>query len=56
MEKLKEYKLIIILVLVVLTVAFYWYEWRPANIRAKCAVVPSAEGYLLCLRFEGLKK
>ncbi len=36
MEKLKEYKLIIILVLVVLGGAFYWYEWRPSQIKKEC--------------------
>lgn len=36
MEKIKEYKGIIILILIVLAGAFYWYEWRPAQIREKC--------------------
>ena len=36
MEKIKEYKGIIILILVVLASAFYWYEWRPMQIRKDC--------------------
>ena len=36
MEKIKEYKGIIILILIVLGAAFYWYEWRPSKIRKDC--------------------
>jgi hypothetical protein len=36
MKKLKEYGLIIILVLFVLGFLFYWYELRPTNIVKKC--------------------
>lgn len=36
MGKIKEYKGIIILILVVLAGAFYWYEWRPSGIREQC--------------------
>lgn len=43
MEKIREYKGIIILILVVLVGAFYWYEWRPTQIRKKCA--ESANNY-----------
>lgn len=37
MEKIKEYKGIIILILVVLIGAFYWYEWRPSQARTYCS-------------------
>lgn len=36
MGKIKEYKWIIILILVVLAGAFYWYEWRPYKINKDC--------------------
>ena len=70
MEKIKEYKGIIILTLVVFGGAFYWYEWRPTQIRKECSAVrnmmdPSViiEGevhglqhYTDCLRLNGLEK
>ena len=37
MQKIKEYKGIIIISLVILGIAFYWYEWRPSEIRKRCA-------------------
>lgn len=36
MKKIKEYKLIIIIALLVLGFIFYWFEIRPAQIREKC--------------------
>ena len=36
MEKLKQYKLIIGIVLVVLVGAFYWFEWRPSQAKKDC--------------------
>ena len=36
MEKIKEYKGILIIVLVVILGAFYWYEYRPTMIIKKC--------------------
>ncbi len=36
MEKLKEYKYIILIGLIILGFAFYWYELRPTQIRKKC--------------------
>jgi len=63
MEKIKEYKGIIILILVVLGGAFYWYEWRPTQIRKICfnAVLSASAGtteqlYNNCLGIHGLKK
>lgn len=37
MEKVKQFKYIIILVLVILGFVFYWYSWRPSNIVKACA-------------------
>lgn len=36
MEKIKEYKGIIIIVLVILGLAFYWFQVRPAKIIKRC--------------------
>jgi len=36
MEKLKQYKYIILILLIVLGFAFYWYEWRPTQIKKEC--------------------
>ena len=36
MQKLKEYKEIIIIVLVLIVGAFYWFQLRPTNIRKEC--------------------
>ncbi len=37
MEKLKQYWLIILMVLIVIGGLFYWYEWRPSQIRKDCS-------------------
>ena len=50
MQKLKEYKYIIIIALLVLGVAFYWYEWRPIQIRKECSRI-SQSSYELGSRF-----
>lgn len=69
MNKFKEYGLIIILALVLLGGAFYWYEWRSMMIVKTCnskaieqakdqkpeAVVNYYEfSYRLCLRLKGV--
>lgn len=36
MEKLREYKWIIIIVLIILGFAFYWFQLRPTYIRKEC--------------------
>jgi len=36
MQKLKQYWAIILLVIIILGGAFYWYELRPIPIRKKC--------------------
>lgn len=69
MKKIIEYKGIIIFILAVLGVAFYWFEWHPAQIREKCEaefgnnmplgnspMMNALSGeYLNCLRINGLK-
>ncbi|MEK7575673.1 MAG: hypothetical protein AAB491_01130 [Patescibacteria group bacterium] len=37
MEKLKEYKYIIILILLMLGFTFYWFQLRPSQIRKECS-------------------
>lgn len=37
MGKLKEYKYVILIAIVILVGAFYWYEWRPSSIRKHCS-------------------
>ncbi len=36
MEKLKQYKYIILIGIFILGLAFYWYEVRPSNIKKEC--------------------
>lgn len=36
MEKLKQYSAFIVLVLLVLGLAFWWYEWRPSRLIRAC--------------------
>ena len=69
MKNLEKYKYLILIVLVLAT-AFYWYEWRPTQIRKECnlqAIEEAKEAssyktemyewsYKLCLRKEGLEK
>ena len=36
---------------------FYWYEWRPSEIRKECSYTLYGEdGYQRCLRNKGLEK
>lgn len=36
MEKIKQYKFAILIILIILGFLFYWYEWRPRQIKNKC--------------------
>jgi len=36
-EKIKKYKYIILVVLIILGFLFYWYEIRPSQIRKRCS-------------------
>lgn len=55
MKKIKEYKGIIIIVLVLILGVFYWYSYRPEQIRIECS-----KGFNLyyskCLQQHGLNK
>ena len=37
MEKTKQYKYVILIVILILGLAFYWFELQPAQIRKECA-------------------
>ncbi len=37
MKKIKQYKEIIAIVIIILSGAFYWYELRPSLIKRRCA-------------------
>jgi len=37
MSKLKQYRSIILLVVIILGGLFYWYEWRPVEVRKACS-------------------
>jgi len=37
MEKLKEYRYIVLIALIILGFAFYWYEYRPTKIKERCS-------------------
>ncbi len=67
MDKLKEYKEIIWIVIIGLVLIFYWYELRPARIRKECAENASSKAiekgndywknyYSACLKEKGLEK
>lgn len=51
MEKIKEYKGIIIIILILISIAFYWYSIRPTSIRKECGKSFSYED---CLHSYGL--
>lgn len=38
MEKLKQYKYIILILLIILGFSFYWYSYRPYNITKLCII------------------
>lgn len=61
MEKLKQYKYIILILLIILGFAFYWYSWKPNQIKKKCYDVAISIGgdnfdknYQSCLLDNGL--
>ena len=37
MEKLKQYKYVILLGMLILVLLFYWFEYRPLEARKKCS-------------------
>ena len=38
MENLKQYKYIILIALIILGVSFYWFQYRPSQIRKGCSI------------------
>jgi len=63
MEKIKQYKYVILIALIVLGFNFYWFEWRPTQIKKRCydiAVVIGGnnfnKNYASCLLSNGLEK
>jgi len=38
MKKLNEYKYILLIILIILGFSFYWYSYKPEQIRKKCYV------------------
>lgn len=64
MNKLKQYKYIILILLIVLGFIFYWYEIRPAKIRHNCSWSYSGDHwyeafddeYNFCIHEKGLSK
>jgi hypothetical protein len=71
MKKLKEYGAIIILIACLLGTMFYWFEWRPNQLRIDCgyktananneSATPVSADYLrmymdVCLMKAGLSK
>lgn len=65
MEKIKQYQITIYFatILLLLGFAFYWYEWRPIEIRKKCYDISllgwtqnGEINYKNCLRDNGLEK
>lgn len=37
MAKLKQYWLIILIVLIIISGLFYWFQWRPTEIKQLCS-------------------
>jgi len=65
MEKIKQYKYIILIVLIILAGAFYWFQLRPTMIRKECSKLLTGFGsiglsgernYNNCLLQNGLKE
>jgi hypothetical protein len=61
MQKLKEYKYIILLSVIIIAFVFYWYSYKPYKIRKKCGSEILWDNnfndlYGKCLRSEGLEK
>ena len=56
MAKLKEYKYIILIGLVILGFSFYWYEWRPTKIKERCSADARFDTRVLSLNDEEYQK
>jgi len=38
MNKIKEYKWFILIIILVLLLSFYWFEYRPSQIKKECSI------------------
>ncbi|MDO8574840.1 MAG: hypothetical protein Q7R61_01005 [bacterium] len=38
MDNIKKYRNIILVILIILGFVFYWYEWRPRQIKKECNI------------------
>lgn len=63
MEKIKQYKVIIIIGLVIIGFGFYWFQIRPSQIRIECgekrydgSLSYREAQYITCLRSNGLDR
>ena len=65
MEKIKQYKYIILIAVIILGFIFYWFQIRPTQIVKNCTKETNnlfsnpqfrESDYKLCLRLHGLEK
>jgi len=66
MEKIKQYKWIIIIGLIVFGLYFYWYQWKPHETRKFCGGIANKEShgsivifekfYKRCLNIQGFER
>ncbi|HBA45662.1 hypothetical protein A2W67_01100 [Candidatus Nomurabacteria bacterium RIFCSPLOWO2_02_40_28] len=53
MEKIRLYKYIVLIMLVFLGFIFYWYSYRPTQIRKECGEEATISGSFYSRTFEG---
>ena len=53
---MKEKIILGVIILLILGGAFYWFEWRPTQIRKECSGKLLERWYEECLREHGLEK
>lgn len=57
MNRLKEYKEIVIISLVILSFSFYWFQLRPTNIKKRCSwITEMQKGSPFIPAFPGVTK
>lgn len=62
LEQIKNQKILLLILVILLGFVFYWYEYRPSEIRKDCSVsengyrVTKTELYQQCLSSRGLKR
>lgn len=58
MEKLKEYKYVILIIILILGFIFYWFEYRPIQIKKDCYKKSQESMFVYyddCLKEKGLE-